>query len=652
MTLDQRILIRSMWQGKRDSEYKTTAAALYPWMHAGRGKRPESMNHLSSVSRVLSNSLRVRAGAAEPINKANGQVPEGLGGWPGTGDASTRRAGLSVRVIAWTVGVWIAVGLAGRVVSVRAESTSIVPEAAVIAAINEEIRQGWADEQLEPSPAATEREFCRRLFLDVLGRIPRPQELAEYLGDKQPDRRRRLVERLLYDSRYSAEYAIHWSTVWANLLIGRADDDDQRLVSRRGLETYLRESFAANLPYDGFVHELVAAAGTNEPDSPDFNGAVNFLSGKLADDAIQATSQTARLFLGLQVQCTQCHNHPFNEWKQSQFWQFNSFFRQAVALRRYEPGSREVSFVELTDQDFPGEDRPPEVETARVYYELRNGQLEAAYPVFIDGTPIDTSGYVRAVNRREQLADLIVASPEFSRAAVNRAWAHFLGHGFTQPVDDMGPHNPAVYSALLESLAEHFRACGYDLKQLIVWIVMSEPYGLSSRRTANNEKDDPSQGPPRYSHFYMRQMTPEQLYRSLRVASQTDTTPVLLEAQDEAQRRWLRQFTIALGTDEGDETTTFNGSITQTLMMFNGELMQEATQAEPSSFLRRLASNQRLRTAAKLHRLFLAAVARRAAAPDVRTFRRLEAYHGGDQLKALQDMWWALLNSNEFILNH
>ena len=123
-------------------------------------------------------------------------------------------------------------------------------------------------------------------------------------------------------------------------------------MDRGGLEKYLRDSFADNKPYDRLVHELVSATGTNRPGSPGFNGAVNFLCGKLDEDATQATAHTAKLFLGLQVQCTQCHNHPFNDWKQNQFWQLNSFFRQTAALRRFAPGTREVRFIELTDQDF------------------------------------------------------------------------------------------------------------------------------------------------------------------------------------------------------------------------------------------------------------------------------------------------------------
>ena len=290
---------------------------------------------------------------------------------------------------------------------------------------------------------------------------------------------------------------------------------------------------------------------------------------------------------------------------------------------------------------------------ARIYYELRNGKLEAAFPVFIDGTPIDTSGLVKDVNRRRQLADLIVRSPEMPQAIVNRIWAHFLGYGFTRPIDDMGPHNPPLYPELLSYLSDQLRENSFDLKQLITWIVLSEPYGLSSRTTRQNEEDDPERGePPRFSHFYVRQMSAEQLYRSLLTASQADKTRGTIEQQQTAQREWLRQFTIAFGTDEGDEATTFDGTITQTLMMFNGDLMQRATQAEAGSFLHEVASEARRRPADKVQEMFLAGLAREATPREMKAFQQLLAYHQQDQLKALQDIWWALLNSNEFILIH
>jgi hypothetical protein len=309
--------------------------------------------------------------------------------------------------------------------------------------------------------------------------------------------------------------------------------------------------------------------------------------------------------------------------------------------------------VELTNQDFGGEDSPMRPETARVYYELRNGKLAAAYPVFVDGSKIDVSGYLDEVNRRDELAGLIVQSEYMPRAIVNRMWGHFLGYGFTKPVDDMGPHNRPVNPDLLDYLAGELKTNSYDLRQLMTWIVLSRPYSLSSRTTTRNAMDDPELGePPQFSRFYVRQMTAEQLYESLLMASDADKTHGSLDKQEKAKSDWLRQFTIAFGTDEGDETTTFNGTITQTLMMFNGDLIRRATNAETGSFLHQVASNTRARYVTKVQSLFKAAVARRPTKSEQRMSQQLLTAHQGDEKMALQDLWWALLNSNEFILNH
>jgi len=292
-------------------------------------------------------------------------------------------------------------------------------------------------------------------------------------------------------------------------------------------------------------------------------------------------------------------------------------------------------------------------EKARVYYELRNGELEMAYPVFIDGTEVGTSGLVRELDRRTELAKLITKAPELPRALVNRMWAHFLGYGFTRPIDDMGPHNPPVYPELLDAVADEFQTSGFDLRQLMTWIVLCDAYDRSSVTSRSNASDDPALGnPPLFSRFYVRQMTAEQLYHSLLTASQADKTQGTFAKQQDAQDRWLEQFTIAFGTDEGDEATTFDGTITQTLMMFNGDLVKRATEGKPGSFLHRVANDPRQRASAKVNQLFLAAVARPAKPQEQRAFQGLYRYHERDQLAALQDIWWAVLNSNEFILIH
>jgi len=522
--------------------------------------------------------------------------------------------------------------------------------------INEQIVSHWTDAGLKPSEAATDGEWCRRVYLDLIGRIPSLEELREYVADSSPTKRPELVDRLLGDD-FIDDYARNWTDVWSTVLIGR--DGGNEMVSRPGMRQYLRRSFSKNIPYDRFMEELVTATGgnTNRNGVDGFQGATNFLSGKLVENGVQATAKTAQIFLGLQVQCTQCHDHPFNKGKQNQFWELNAFFRQARTLRRFS-GTREIQWIELVDEDFPGEGGNPE--EAELYYERRNGLMKVAYPVFVDGTEISPTGYVPrtleggkeiGVNRRRELAALIKTSPLMPKAIVNRMWGHFLGYGFTRPVDDMGEHNPPSHPELLDGLAERFRQQSFDLKELIRWIVLSRPYALSSKATKGNQHDDPSLGEkPKFTHFYLRQMRAEELYESLLTATEADQSRSGEEAAKKKDQ-WLSQFITAFGTDEGDDATAFNGSIPQVLMMFNGELITQATSTGKGGFLDRVA-NGPMKNAAKITTLYQAALARNPSVREVATANAMLVARKGDAIGALQDIWWAVLNSNEFIINH
>ena len=522
--------------------------------------------------------------------------------------------------------------------------------------INEQIVAAWDDAKLKPSDPAADGEWCRRVYLDIIGRVPSLQELQKFVADSSPEKKATLVDRLLGDD-YVDEYARNWTDIWTTVLIGR--DVQNEMVSRSGMRQYLRRSFSRNIPYDRFVEELVTATGANanRKEVEDFNGATNFLSGKMAENGIQATAKTAQIFLGLQVQCTQCHNHPFNKGKQNQFWEFNAFFRQSRALRRF-AGTRDVQWIELIDEDFAGEGGNPE--EAELYYELRNGIMKVAYPVFIDGTEISRSGFVPrtlddgekiGANRRQELANLIKDSPLMPKAIVNRMWGHFLGYGFTKPVDDLGEHNPPSHPELLDGLAERFRQQSYDLKELVRWITLSRPYALSSKATKGNQRDDPSLGEkPKFTHFYLRQMRAEELYESLLTATEADQAG---GGEDAAKKKdqWLSQFIIAFGTDEGDDSTTFNGSIPQILMMFNGDLIKQATGVGKGGFLDRVAGGG-TKNAAKITTLYQAALARNPSANELTAANKILVDRKGDAVGALQDIWWAVLNSNEFIINH
>ena len=528
-------------------------------------------------------------------------------------------------------------------------------DGAVIGIINHFIRVRWEEAGVTPAAQAPDAEWCRRVYLDVIGRIPTIYEMRQFLTDRSPNRRANLVNRLLESDEYAEEYARNWSNVWENLLIGRSNDNE--LINRDGLRQYLRRTFVNNKAFDQFATELLTATGSNRPGDPDFNGAVNFLLDNLQESATPATAKAARLFLGVQVQCTQCHNHPFYEAKQNQFWELNAFFRQAKAVSTRDAG--EV-VARLVDEDFAGEGNTPA--EAEIYYELRNGLMKAAYPVFLTGEQIPPSGRVSDVNRRRELAALVTSSDLFRRAIVNRTWAHFLGYGFTKPIDDMGPHNAASHPELLEQLASAFGQGGFDYKRLIKWIVLSEPYGLSSRATKDTIDQPEAGNVPLFSRFYIRQMRPEELYESLLVATHSapdaatySTGEQSLAELEREKNRWLQQFTIAFDTDENDEATTFDGTITQTLAMWNGELVRKATSGQQGTFLHEVAQNvRRADTAGQkvLQDLFLAALGRNPKAAELNQAQELLRRRGGDVTAALQDIWWALLNSNEFILNH
>jgi hypothetical protein len=532
----------------------------------------------------------------------------------------------------------------------RSDQAVLVPQ---VLKIDEFLERAWAQQKVTPSPLAEDGEWCRRLYLDVLGRIPTVDELTEFTGNKSAGKREELVNRLLYDERYTEEFARNWTTIWTNLLIGRTGGTDPNsLISRPGMQKYLRDSFARNKPYDEMVYELVTATGTTAPGTANFNGATNFLIDKVNEEnAAQATAATSQLFLGLQIQCTQCHNHPFNDWKQQKYWEMNAFFRQTRALRNSAATGGPLG-PELIDQDFAGESGNPE--EADLFYELRNGLLRVAFPVFVDGQVTKKSGYLAQINRRRELAQFIVDSPYLAQAVVNRTWAHFLGFGFTKPVDDLGPHKPPSHPELMEYLAGEVRAADYDLRGLIKWIVLSRPYALSSKPNRTNDKDDPLLGEaPKFSRFYLRQMQAEQLYESIAVATQAaEQMSASYEERERQKNEWLQQFARTFGTDEGDESVSFNGSIPQVLMMFNGELIRQATSGSGRTLIDEIVLDAKRSNREKVDYLFLAGLARKATNEEWRLATQLVEARQGNAVEGLKDLWWVILNSNEFIFNH
>ena len=553
-------------------------------------------------------------------------------------------------------GRWLLAGTLLAVATLTQPLPAADSDQVVVQTINKHLRQGWSDNEVTASARAPDGEFARRVSLDVLGHIPRYAELVELLDSPDADHRERFVERLLDDE----DYVKNWTTIWGNLLVGRTNNRG----GRQALDRWLRRAFARNMPYDRFVFELVSAEGTSQE-----NPAVNFLASHLNNGAIPATAITARLFLGLQVQCTQCHNHPFNDWKQSQFWSMNAFFDGTRRL-----GARDA--FRLVDLPAKGVK----------FFEKRSGLQEAAMRKFVDGTSVTIDDQVQP---RLQLAKLMTDAnkPYLARAIVNRTWGRFFGYGFTRPIDDMGPHNPTSHPELLDYLADQFRTAGFDQKRLIRWITACEAYNLTSRFGEKNAIDDPATGTiPLFSRMYVKGFRAEQLYDSLIIATNAHKNGRGFEAAEKQRETWLRQFVQTFGTDENDESTTFNGTIPQALLMMNGALINNAVATTNGSLLQQVVDSPsgdirpaRTRTGKrpprarkavkiraqqqlknryrsiprKIETLFLVALQRKPTEAEMTALGRVfEEGGNGDPIAGLQDVFWAVLNSNEFVTNH
>ncbi|HTN02657.1 MAG TPA: DUF1553 domain-containing protein, partial [Planctomycetaceae bacterium] len=229
---------------------------------------------------------------------------------------------------------------------------------------------------------------------------------------------------------------------------------------------------------------------------------------------------------------------------------------------------------------------------------------------------------------------------------------HFFSYAFTRPVDDMGPHNPASHPAILDRLAEEFVKSGYDMKQLMRWIANSEPYQLTSKATKKNESDNPAAGEtPQFAHMYVKPMTAEQLFDSLIVATNAQKTGRSgWEASEKQRQDWLQQFVRTFGTDENEESNSFDGSIPQALMMMNGQLVQDAVSVKSGSHLGEILAGKG-NEVQKIQQLYLTSLGRLPSRAELSGFQKL-AKGNRDPVALYQDFFWALLNSNEFIFNH
>ncbi len=534
----------------------------------------------------------------------------------------------------------------------------------VLDSINTEIEKAWKENKIRPAARCSDYEFIRRASLDLIGRIAKVKEIETFMADPPAKRRGLLIERLLN----SSEFASHFANLWTNLLLTRTGGK----LYHEQMHLWLEEQFdkkGDDAPgWDKITHQILAATGrTNE------NGAVNFILAHLGEEIkekrdengrfemVPVTSRTTRLFLGLRTQCTQCHDHPFNDdWKQEHFWSMNAFFRQVDA-----PSGRPTIMVKKKKKGMMGlgqhelVDNPNFNKDGIVGYERRNGTRLFTRAKFLDGTKLPKN--VR--NRREELAKFVTGSPYFAKAFVNRLWAHFMGRAFTKDPDDFGEHSPPSHPELLDNLAQTWATkYKYDIRSLVRWICNNRAYGLSS---VANETNDKQEDEKFFSRMLLKALSPEQLFESLMIATEAKVGQTK-EKKQNLRETWLTKLVVNFGDDEGSEGT-FNGTVVQALLMMNGQDINTAIMDKEhgiaAQVIKRHSGKGMTGMKLAMRDLFLAALNRpptekeyeRMLDPRRMALRPSQPYTQFDRnfyIGFYQDLFWALLNSNEFILNH
>jgi len=451
----------------------------------------------------------------------------------------------------------------------------------------------------------------------VTGTLPGPDEILAFLKDATPDKRAAKIDQLLT----RPEYAHAWAELWENVLVGY--DQQSRNDSKKALYTWLRdEVFAKNLPYDQMVRALVASTGINTDCGP-----VNFLiklSRKDGMGGISMASKASKLFMSTQIQCAQCHDHPFDRFTQEDFYGMVAFFARTKSKKVDTSKDNKDTRYELYDA--------PAGEAA-----FGEGKAKKnVAPRFIDEIAPE-----KDLPRREAFANLLVRpeNANFARSVVNRYWARFFGRGIIDPVDDFSNRFKPSHPELLDRLARDFVEHHYDLAWLVRSIANSRTYQLSSRRPENAGSER------LFTQAATRPLTPEQLATSILQALG------VAEGQGPAKNMsdLLRQFRQRFGDEDAADRGLFAGTIPQALMIMNGALPNgEIGRANNTldKILKQTAAPEQ-----RLERIFLSVLCR---LPTPRERSNYLPYVGaaGGKKEPYEDVFWVLLNSSEFLFNH
>jgi hypothetical protein len=510
-------------------------------------------------------------------------------------------------------------------------------DAAILAGkIDKLMAKRWETSKVQLAPRAEDAEFLRRVYIDLAGRIPTVAEARLFLEDPSTDKRAKLVEQLLDGPRYVS----HFTNVWRALMLPEAGNNFQVKLQQGRFEEWLRKQVAQNTGYDAVVHELLSTKVGQEGNGFPLAGLVGttgpltfYLAKEYKPENLAAS--TARTFLGISVECAQCHNHPFAEWKREQFWGFTAFFSGIQSQRLMDfmvPGTEDRMKHEIS---MPGTEQKI---SARV--------LDGTQPQWKDDK-----------GARATLADWVTAptNPYFARATVNRTWAYFFGSGIVEPVDEMvGNSTTASNPELLDLLAKEFVAHKFDMKFLYRSLTATQAYQLSSAATHKSQDEAAL-----FARMPLRGLTPEQLFDSLSAATGhhdsgggDDLISGLVGGNRSARSDFLTKFA------RSERPTEAQTSILQALMLMNGKVIADVTSLNRSETLAALIDAPFMTTPERIETLYLATMSRKPTAKEIaRTTKFIDGAVQGSKSKdayanALADVFWALLNSPEFVLNH
>jgi hypothetical protein len=570
-------------------------------------------------------------------------------------------------------------------VGVPAPRAARAPTALAVAAIDTALREAWQHEGLAPAPRADDATFLRRAYVDIAGTIPPADVAAAFVASTDPAKRTKAVDALLA----SPDYAEHWMTYWDEVLMGR--DVKGPVVDRGAFRSWLRARFEANAPWDSIVRDLVSATGRNSiggarvrlpraaaPGSDDeaelerINGAVNWTL-RFEQAPQDLAGSASRIFLGVQIQCAQCHDHKTEKWTQVDFRQFASAFLHAkvdpIDDTREKGVIRRVELVDL-----------PRV-APRFARNADVAPIARSKATALDGTDLEKGG-----GTRKALAAWMTGrdNPWFAKAFVNRMWGHFLGRGFYDPVDDMRAINTPSMPGLLDRMAADFVASGYDVPTLIRTICATVAYQLAaspSPSASASAKPDPDNR--LWARFHLVPLGPEELLNALLRATELETAArkAGVKDLDQLRQQLVRQYAFLFDVDETDDTPDYSGTVTQALSLLNGQLVGQGARAVPGSALDDVLARQG-DDASAIDALVLRILSRtptdaertrwveyvqiadktpratipppKRGGPGAGPLGRLgqKAPPAGARRAAYEDVVWALLNSSEFVFNH